>query len=184
MSDIVPEQPHWFCIRSQQKHEQIAAVHLRKIVGVEVFCPRLRLKRPTRLGAKWFTEAMFPGYLFAHFLLRELHKEVQYSAGVAGILRFGDRHVTIPDDVIASLRQHVNDEQLITLTPELAIGQEVKIVDGALRGLEAVITQVLPGKERLRILLHFLGQQIEAEIHRNDLLPPGRHPLSSGGSFD
>ncbi len=182
MSNPVPERPRWFCIRSQQKHEQIAAVHLRRIVGVEVFCPRLRLQRATRTGAKWFTEAMFPGYLFARFLPEFSQKEVQYAAGVAGILRFGDRYVTLPDEVIESLRQHTNDQQLTVITPEIAIGNEVKIVAGAFCGLEAVVTRILSGKERLRILLNFLGQQVEAEIQQKDLLTSVRHPLSSDGS--
>lgn len=81
MNNFLPERPRWFCIRSRQKHEQIAAVHLRQIAGVEVFCPRVRLKRNTRAGAKWFTEAMFPGYLFARFLVGTRDKEVRYAAG-------------------------------------------------------------------------------------------------------
>lgn len=79
--------------------------------------------------------------------------------------------------MIANLRLHTNEEQLTVLTPEIGVGNDVKIVDGSLRGLEAVVTQVLPGKERLRILMTFLGRQVEAEIHKNALLPPGRHPL-------
>jgi transcriptional antiterminator RfaH len=170
------ERPCWFCIRSQQKHEQIAAVHLRRIAGVEVFCPRVRLKRDTRVGAKWFTEAMFPGYLFARFILRLCHKEVRYATGVASILQFGDRHAIIDDEVIDSLRQHTNEQELTVLTPDLSTGSEVKIIDGSLRGLEAVVTQALPSKERLRILMTFLGRQVEAEIHKDALLPVAQHP--------
>lgn len=178
MNPADPKRPRWYCLRSQQKHEQIAARHLRQIEAVEVFCPRVRLKRETRVGAKWFTEAMFPGYLFARFALAEHHKTVRYSAGVAGILQFGDRYVHIEDEVIEGLRRHTNEQQLTTLTPALSVGSEVKIVEGTLSGLEAVVTEVLPGKERLRILMTFLGRQVEAEIHQKDLLTPTRHPLS------
>ncbi len=55
----------WYCLRSQPKHEHIAAAHLRLLEGVTVFCPRIRFKRATRQGLVWVTEAMFPGYLFA-----------------------------------------------------------------------------------------------------------------------
>lgn len=125
---------------------------------------------------------MFPGYLFAHFLLGSHHKEVRYAAGVAAILQFGDRYVSIDDEVIEALRQHTNEQQLTTLTPEIVVGSEVKIVKGTLHGLEAIVTQVLPGAERLRILMTFLGRQIEAEIHPNDLISPTLHPLSRIGS--
>ena len=33
----------WFCIRTHMKHEHIAAAHLQKLPGVEVFNPQLRL---------------------------------------------------------------------------------------------------------------------------------------------
>src|SRR5262249_43854978 len=84
----------WYCLRSQPKHEHIAAAHLR-ILGVNVFCPRIRFKRKTRLGIVWVTEAMFPGYLFARFELAEMHRKVTYAHGVSGIVRFADRYPAI-----------------------------------------------------------------------------------------
>ena len=59
----------WFCLRAQPKHEHIAAQHLKKLPGVEVFCPRVRFQRATRRGKVWFTEAMFPNYA------KEYHEE-------------------------------------------------------------------------------------------------------------
>src|ERR1039458_7771599 len=59
--------PAWFCIRSQPKHEHIAAAHLKREPGIEVYLPRVRFKRATRRGPVWFTEAFFPNYLFARF---------------------------------------------------------------------------------------------------------------------
>src|SRR5262245_8514765 len=61
----------WFCLRSHPKHEHIAAGHLRAMEGVEVFNPRIRFVRSTRLGPAPVTEAMFPNYLFARFNWRE-----------------------------------------------------------------------------------------------------------------
>ena len=57
----------WFCLRSQHRHEHIAANCLRLMENVEVFCPRLRFVQPRRYGKVWITEPLFPGYLFARF---------------------------------------------------------------------------------------------------------------------
>src|SRR5580658_9275398 len=84
--------PAWYCLRSQPKHEHIAAAHLRLLEGVTVFCPRIRFKRATRKGLVFVTEAMFPGYLFARFELAEMHRQVRYTHGVRGIVRFADRY--------------------------------------------------------------------------------------------
>src|SRR5262245_34061166 len=64
-ADGVPEFG-WFCLRSQPKHEHIAARHLERM-GVEVLNPRIRFQRVTRHGPVQVTEAMFPNYLFARF---------------------------------------------------------------------------------------------------------------------
>src|SRR6202008_1357728 len=82
-------EPAWYCLRSQPKHEHIAAAHLRMLEHVTVFCPRIRFKRKTRQGPAWVTEAMFPGYLFALFELAEMHRQVRYAHGVSGIVQFG-----------------------------------------------------------------------------------------------
>jgi transcriptional antiterminator RfaH len=45
----------WFCLRSQPKHAQIAAGHLHKDAGMEVFLPRVRFRRATKRGRVWAT---------------------------------------------------------------------------------------------------------------------------------
>src|SRR5580704_14219005 len=94
-------QSAWYCLRSQPKHEHIAAAHLRLLQDVTVFCPRIRFKRATRQGLVWVTEAMFPSYLFAHFELAEMHRQVRYAHGVTDIVQFGGRYPTIEDPALA-----------------------------------------------------------------------------------
>src|ERR1700726_1927197 len=87
----------WYCLRSQPKHEHIAAAHLRLLEGVTVFFPRIKLKQPTRQGLVSVTEAMFPGYLFAYFELAAMHRQVRSAHGVSGIVRFADRYTSIEE---------------------------------------------------------------------------------------
>jgi transcriptional antiterminator RfaH len=172
-------QPQWFCLKSQPKHEHIASAHLRQMPGVEVFCPRLRFKRVTSRGVRWFQEAMFPGYLFARFSFIERHKEVRYAMGIAAILSFGGRYASLDESVIEDLRSRTNPEEIATVHTELHEGDSVKIAEGALVGLDAVVTGILSGKERVRVLLNFLGREIQAEVSVPRVLPPMRHPLAA-----
>jgi transcriptional antiterminator RfaH len=160
----------WYCVRSQCKHEHIAGAHLRMLDGVSVFCPRIRFKRATRRGVVWVTEGMFPGYLFARFGLLEMHRRVCYAHGVVGIIRFGDRYATIEDEALASLRDLTDVSQVKGLNCELAHGDRVEITEGAFVGLEAVITQVLPAKQRVKVLMEFLGRSVEAEVEKANVL--------------
>jgi transcriptional antiterminator RfaH len=169
----------WYCLRSQAKHEHIAAAHLRKLEGVAVFCPRIRLKKMTRRCLVWVTEAMFPGYLFAHFDLAEMHRRVRYARGVAGIVRFGDLYPTIDDAVLAQLRDRVGGADVKELSYKLSQGDKVRIAEGAFAGLEVCVTRALPAKERVKVLMDFLGRKIEAEIEHSRILPPASHPLAA-----
>lgn len=171
--------PAWYCLRSQPKHEHIAAAHLRILGGVDVFCPRIRFKRETRLGIVWVTEAMFPGYLFARFELAEMHRKVSYAHGVSGIVRFADRYPTVEDEALEQLRNHTGPAELRELSYELSQGDQVKIAEGVFGGLEAVVTQVLPAKQRVKVLMDFLGRQMEAEVEHSTVLPQVTHPLAA-----
>jgi transcriptional antiterminator RfaH len=172
-------EPAWYCLRSLPKREHIAAAHLRMLQGVTVFCPRIRFKRATRLGLAWVTEAMFPGYLFAEFVLAEMHRQVGYAHGVSGIVRFADRYPTIEEAALTQLRDHAGLTEVKELNYELSQGDNVKIVEGALAGLEAVITRFLPARERIKVLMDFLGRKMEAEVGCSSVLRYVVHPLAA-----
>ena len=172
-------EPEWYCLRSQPKHEHIAAAHLRMLEGVSVFCPRIRFKRRTRQGLAWVTEAMFPGYLFAFFELAEMHRLVRYAHGVSGIVQFGGRYPRIGEETLVQLREHIGTAEVQELNYELSQGDQVKIIEGAFVGSEAVVTHVLPAKERVKVLMDFLGREMEAEVDCSTVLRQVAHPLAA-----
>ena len=163
----------WFCLKSQPKHEHIAAAHLRQTSTVEVFLPRIRFKRATRQGLAWVTEALFPGYLFARFDWQESLRLVRHSRGVRGVVHFGERWPVIPDEIIRELQQTIGATDLRTIPAEFAPGDEVKLVEGAMRGLRAVVARVLPGRERIAVLMEFLGRQTMIEVPLNFIVKEG-----------
>ncbi len=50
------------------------------------------------------------------------------------------------------------------LMDELHPGETVEISGGAFDGLEGVVTRVMPGRERVAVLLEFLGRQTSVEL--------------------
>jgi transcriptional antiterminator RfaH len=165
------DDPVWFCLRAEPKREHLAAASLRRRFGIECLSPRLRFRKLTQRGPVWFVEAMFPGYLFARFNYSTQRRAVESSHGIRGIVRFGNGLATLPDDTIVALRSHAGMDEIVTVDSSLKVGQPVHIIDGAFRGLEVVITQVLPAKERIRVLLEFLGRSMEIEVSEAKVLP-------------
>ena len=79
-------------------------------------------------------------------------------------VRFGEGVAALPDVVIAGMRELSGEQEVVVFDPELRIGDAVQIAEGAFQGLQAIVTQLLPAKERVKVLLDFLGRPVEAEI--------------------
>jgi transcriptional antiterminator RfaH len=126
----------------------------------------------TQRGPVWFVEAMFPGYLFAKFIYSTQHRAVESSHGIRGIVHFGDRLATLPENLVVALKSRVGAEEVMTVDCSIKVGQPVEIIEGPFRGLEAVVTRLQPAKERIRVLLEFLGRPLETEISTMQVLSP------------
>ncbi len=161
----------WFCLRSQLKHEHIAAANLRRLEGVEVFNPRIRFKRSTRRGPVWFVESLFPSYVFARFDWRTSLRLVHHSPGVAGVVHFGSRWPTVPDHVIANLKTSVGEEELKVMPDTVQPGDAVQISGGSFHGLQGLVTRLIPARARVAVLLEFLGRQTSVEVAMDALVP-------------
>lgn len=170
LQKVEPGSTAWFCLRSQPKHERLAATHLQQIEGIEVFNPRLRYQRRTRNGPVSVVESMFPNYLFARFDW-ELHlNRIHYSPGVAGIVHFGNKWPTVPDAAIEELRRLVGPDGARFVSNDLVPGERVEVCSGMFQGLEAVVMSVLPGKDRVLVLMDFLGRQSTVEIASHSIV--------------
>ena len=167
----------WYCVRTQPKHEHIAAAHLRRTCELDVFCPKLRIRKPTKRGAVWFVEALFPGYVFARFNWVEDCQRVKGTNGVSTVVTFGAAPPVIEDRVIESLRAEFDAEEVHEVPQTLEVGQTITIAGGAFHGLEATVLRVMSPPTRVHVLLEMLGGTTRAEvpvqnIARNDAYTP------------
>ena len=106
------EQRLWYAVQTRAKSEHIAAAGLAQLGEVEVYCPRLRFQRPTPRGNVWFTEALFPGYIFARFAADDYLRAVGYGNAVSRLLQFGEDYAVLPDAVIERIRTEMGGEDL------------------------------------------------------------------------
>lgn len=160
---LSPISGRWLCVRTQTKREHIAAGQLERLDGVEVFAPRIRFKRRTPRGKVWFEESLFPGYIFARFELTML-RAVSGAVGVRGLVRFNGQCAVVPDVMIEMLRTDSTEPIVIPDESHLKKGDETVVAEGALMGLRAVITQVMPSGDRVKVLLDMMGTAVEAEV--------------------
>ena len=162
-------EPALFCLISLRKHEHIAAAQLAEQQGIKVFAPRIRFRRPTHNGPRWTTEALFPSYFFAKVDRASLRR-VHYAPQVRGIVHFGNAWPTIPNETIEELEKKWGGEKIRVLSASISTGDKVEIIEGSFRGLEAIVSQVMPASQRVAIFMDFLGRQTVVEIDRQALV--------------
>ena len=160
----------WFCLRSQRRSEHIAAANLKKSAGIEVVNPRIRFRRATARGPSWITESMFPSYLFARFDWKRSLDVVRHTFGVAGVVHFGCFWPIVPDEVINELRRAMGEEGVRLVEPAIRVGEEVEIASGAFEGFRGIVARVMPARDRVAILLEFLGRQTTVESPINGII--------------
>ena len=164
------EQAAWYCVRTQPKHEHIAAANFRRNLGLDVFHPRLRLERATRRGVVRIVEPLFPCYVFIRCFLAERLHEVRHVNGVSSLVHFGHKIPVVPDNTIDELRQCFEAEEPLPAGECLSPGAEVTVAEGAFLGFRGVVVRLLPARQRVQILLDFLGRTTVAEVERKSLI--------------
>lgn len=140
---------------------------------MEVVNPRIRFRRATVRGPIWVTESMFPGYVFARFNLRHSLGAVQYSYGVASVVHFGFFWPVVPDETIAGLRAMIGEQEVREVGPALKVGQEVEVAGGTFAGFHGIVTRIMPARDRVAVLLEFLGRQTTVELPRHGVSHEG-----------
>jgi len=77
-----------------------------------------------------------------------------------------DSTPTVPDGVIDELRQCFEAEEPMAVDDRLYPGADVTVAEGAFLGFSGIVVRVLPARQRVQILLEFLGRTTIAEVDR------------------
>ena len=158
-----------------------SASSLASLHGLEVFCPQIRFQRKTVRGAVWFQEAMFPGYLFVRFDLFEMKRLVSYAPGVLHIPQFDGRFIPVPDAVVESLKNQLDEKDVTDAMISLQPGDETTILEGSMQGLKVKVIRTMPAQERVAVLMEMMGTLVEAVVPVQSLEHQRRHPMEATG---
>jgi transcriptional antiterminator RfaH len=155
---IVEQGLRWYTLQAKPKREEQVEKKLRDL-NLEVFLPWIRMRRRIGTRYRWVLEPLFPGYLFSRLDLVLVGKAARYCPGVKDFVRFGSQIPEIAESVVDELMERCPEGVAQIGPPPLQKGQSVVIREGPLSGLEAVFDHQLGGKERISVLLEFLGRQ-------------------------
>ena len=173
--------PAWYCLQTAPKQESKVAILIEREVGVPVYAPKIRFRRNRAGTPIWWTEALFPGYVFARFSFFEAHRQIRALTGVSSIVRFGDRPAALSDELLSALREAVGESDTVEVGGITEPATEVLVIEGPFKGLQLLVTRILPARERIAVLMEFLGMEREIEIDLHSTIPVNpRTPTASG----
>jgi len=171
---MTDEQAGWYVVRALPKRERAAGAYIQKMLGLEVVAPQVSYIKPTKRGKVLWREAMFPGYLFVKFVRTEMERGVCAAPGVMKLVKFGDYVPTIDEEFVLQLQEVIGEEGAVALERVVEVGGKYEVANGPLQGQEGEVVEVLPGGERVKMLLEFIGGERLVEVDLYSLLLSAR----------
>ncbi|HYL72952.1 MAG TPA: transcription termination/antitermination NusG family protein [Bryobacteraceae bacterium] len=175
---LAPQEPHfhvplpvplpWFAVKVRVRGEPQVAQTLRSR-EYECVLPTYPERRRYSDRLKRIEKALFPGYVFCRFdPLRRL--PILTAPGVEHVVSVARVPEPVPDAEINAIRQIMQSGALAKPWPYLRVGQQVRIDEGSLLGIEGLLVQER-GKDRLVVSIHLLQRSVAVQVDRESIRP-------------
>ena len=131
----------------------------------EYYLPKITIKNNNSNPKE---EVLFPGYIFVNTSF-ENYSALKYTIGIKDIIKFGDKISCISNEEIKAMQMADEASRIDPVAPQIQIGQDVIIANGSLAGSIVKVCS-LPSKERVGVLLSFLGSVRRVTVQEKDLI--------------
>ena len=129
------------------------------------YLPKITIKK---INSNPKEEVLFPGYIFVNTSF-ENYSALKYTMGIRNIIKFGDNISCISDEEIEAMQIAEETSKIDPVASQIQIGQDVMIAKGSLTGSIVKVCS-LASKERVGVLLSFLGSVRRVTIPEKDLI--------------
>lgn len=158
----------WYVIYTKINEEDRADKNL-AAWGLETFYPRIRRKQLNEFSGKvtYFPRPLFPRYIFGRFNAETLLHKVSNSRGVQKVVSIDYAPVSVDDEIVALIRSKVDEDGFVSLDEPFRRGDEVRIKDGSLKGLNGIFDRTMKDKNRVMIFLTAINYQASVVVERD-----------------
>ena len=129
------------------------------------YLPKITIKK---INSNPKEEILFPGYIFVNTNF-ENYSALKYTMGIRNIIKFGDNISCISDQEIEAMKTAEKSSKIDPVPLQIQIGQDAMIAKGSLAGSIVKVCS-LSSKERVSVLLSFLGAVRRVSISEKDLI--------------
>jgi transcription antitermination factor NusG len=138
----------WYAVYTRHQHEKVAAASLVG-KGFETFLPLYREIHRWKDRKQAVLLPLFPCYVFVRALI-ERKGDILRTPGVCSVVGNGGENSRIPPQELDAIRLATANSKTIQPYPLLREGDRVRVVSGALCGVEGILIRV---KNQHRLVL-------------------------------
>jgi len=153
----------WYALQVRARREGSTAILLAG-KGYQTFLPTFKAEKRWSGKFRDLTAPLFPGYVFCQFDVCN-RLPILVTQNVLSIVGRGRTPVHVEDSEIATLHTMVHSGIQAEPVPYLEVGQQVRIRDGALSGLEGILIS-FKGSSRIVVSVSLLRRSVALEIDR------------------
>jgi transcriptional antiterminator RfaH len=159
----------WYVAQTKPKAEK-RACHWLGMKDIDVFVPKMEIKKRRKLGVVLAIEPVFPGYLFVKLEPSPSSwQQLKWTPGIKKVLGFNGAPSVVPEEVISELQKRTRQKGFIQEGSRFRKGEKVLVTQGPLKGLVGVIEEARPGKERINILMNILSSPTRVQTNASEL---------------
>ena len=158
--DTTESSSQWFALSTRSQREKMVSTLLHS-KGYEEFLPVYRSRHRWSDRMKELEKPLFPGYVFCRFEMQK-RLPILMTPGVRLIAGIGRTPLPVDDSEIMAL-QRVVESGLKTEPCPFQVGQKVRIDQGALCGVEGILTAIRK-PYRLIVSVTLLQRSVAVEL--------------------
>ena len=169
------ESAKWYVVHTYSGYENTVAASIEKAVEnrnmhdliQEVSIPLETVTEITDNGPKTVERKVFPGYVLVKMVMTdETWHLVRNVRGATGFVGSGNKAIPLSDEEIAALG--VEKREVVI---GYAVGDNVRITDGALKSYLGTVDEIDMEHEKVRIVVSMFGRETPVELELDQIEP-------------
>lgn len=169
------EEFKWYVAHTYSGYENTVAASIEKAVENrnmsdlihEVNIPMETVTEVTESGPKTVERKVFPGYVLVKMVMTDdTWHLVRNTRGVTGFVGSGDKPIPLTEEEIAALG--VEKREVLV---SYAVGDSVKIIDGALETFIGVVDELDLERGKVRVVVSMFGRETPVELELDQVEP-------------
>ena len=169
------ESAKWYVVHTYSGYENTVAASIEKAVEnrnmhdliQEVSIPLETVTEITDNGPKTVERKVFPGYVLVKMVMTdETWHLVRNVRGATGFVGSGNKAIPLSDEEIAALG--VEKSEVVI---GYAVGDNVRITDGALKSYLGTVDEIDVEHEKVRIVVSMFGRETPVELDLDQVEP-------------